>query len=387
MDELMQALIEIFGGRPHRLVLSKPKSAQASYRKMVLNLGEGKYRAEMFTAQQAFHKSIEGKEALNFVKGELENGFSQLHAWDDEHEHSLRLTKKGKLLQNSRKIGKDAPKAQVTHDRPKRQMIESGKIIPPLIDMGIMTQDGEILPSMSHKFRQINRFLQIIEDKIKDWPSAKPIRVVDLCCGKSYLTFVLYHYLSEQKGLKVEMLGLDLKRQVIENCNLAAQKYGYEGLRFEVQNINEYDYPGQPDLLVALHACDIATDYVLYNAVRWQAKIIFSVPCCQHELNKQIKSENLSILTRYGLVKERFSALLTDSIRANLLEYCGYKAQVMEFVDLEHTPKNVLIRAERTGQRGSSKYLEEVRAAMVEFKVVPTLYNLLKDIEKFDVGN
>ena len=286
-------------------------------------------------------------------------------------------------MQNSRASDTTAPKAQTAHDRLKGQMLEGNQVIPPLVDMGIMTREGDILPSMNHKFRQINRFLEIVEDKIKDWPHEKPIRVVDLCCGKSYLTFVLYHYLSEQKKLKVEMLGLDLKQKVIENCNLAARKYGYDGLRFEVQNINQYEYPGQPDVLVALHACDVATDYVLYNAVRWRAKIILSVPCCQHELNRQIKSKSLPILTRYGLVKERFAALLTDSIRANLLEYCGYKTQVMEFVDLEHTPKNILIRAEWTGRRGSAKYLEEVLAVMEEFQVMPTLYNLLGDLEEF----
>lgn len=364
-----------------KIILSKPKEKVQEYKKIVIERKKDYFQAARYTQKQVFHVNLQKEELADFLVEQLSGVFSQLNAWDAQKEYMLLLSKKGKVTFKG-KTGnqqKTAKEGDAAHNRKKNYILEEGKVIPPLVDMGIYTKEGKIVRTMYDKFRQINRFLEIVEDGAKEYGKDE-IHIIDFGCGKSYLTFILYYYFTEIKQIKTHIIGLDLKKDVIEKCNLAAQKYGYKNLHFELGDINGYQAPFDVDMVVTLHACDTATDFALYNAIRWKAKMIFSVPCCQHELNQQMKTEDLSLFTRYGIIKERMAALTTDAIRGNLLEYCGYKTQILEFIDFEQTPKNLLIRAMRKPVVPVSvkkRYLAEVHAAMEEFHVNPTLYRLL----------
>lgn len=376
----------IFEDTPAKIVISKPPANSEFIKIKAAGTDKG-YLFEKFTRKQAFHENLSPENALERCLGLLSSGWSQLNVWGNSKEFSLSVSKKGKLLFSKRQIDAqngDIPKEN-PHNRKKNYIITEDKPFPALVDMGIFTKEGKIAKPMYDKFRQINRFVEIVDDAVKERSEpVSPLKVMDFGCGKSYLTFVLYHYFTEIKGIETEMLGLDLKADVIEKCSAAAEKYGYKGLRFETGDIGSASMQGRLDIAVTLHACDTATDYALFNAVMRGAEMIFSVPCCRHELNGQMKTDNFKILTRYGIVKERIAALCTDSIRANLLEYCGYKTQLLEFIDFEHTPKNILIRAVRRKNSAGNKkmYLSEAEKLMQEFSFEPTFYKLLKEAGK-----
>ena len=383
MDEIKRYLEEMITEALVKMVISNPKSKSEEYRKIVVNRKKNGFQIEKYTEKQVFHENIT-LDALLVRCFELVGAYRQVDAWDAHKQYTLLVSQKGKCTFKRKMLNAQNTSAPVanadTHNRKKQYILEEGTVIPPLVDMGIFTQEGKVVRSMYDKYRQINRFIELIDDAVRD-TKATQLNVIDFGCGKSYLTFILYYYLTEVRHINAQIIGLDLKADVIENCNKTAQKYGYTGLRFEMGDINGYKAPFDVDMVITLHACDTATDFALYNAIEWNAHMIFYVPCCQHELNAQMKPENLSILSNYGIIQERFAALATDAIRGNLLEYCGYKTQLLEFVDFAHTPKNILIRAinrPATPKALRSKKLLEAEKLMEEFKFEPTLYKLVK---------
>ena len=374
--ELDQVIKEILENNIVKVVLSNSK--ESKYKKIVVTKTEQGYQAEKFTETQAFHENIKDNQLAVYCYTCMDTGFKQLNAWDNEYEYSIKISKKGKVFANKTKSSVSV-KANSTNNRQKSYFLEEGTVIPPLVDMGIFSKNGKVIGSMYDKYRQINKFLQFIDEAI-DRAALKTLNIVDFGCGKSYLTFVVYYYLTYVKKIDVTMTGLDLKEDVIKKCQAAAKRYGYDKLSIKVGDVAVYESDTPVDMVITLHACDTATDYALYHAIRWNTKIIISVPCCQHELNAQIESEDFSIMTRYGLLKERTAAIMTDAIRANLLEYCGYKTQILEFIDFTHTPKNLLIRGVKANiaKAHKDKLLHEVNALVKEYHLRPTLYELLK---------
>ena len=382
MDNLINAIDKIVEGQVFKIVISNKKDKENKYNKININFKESKnkkyYQVEKYTDKQVFHENIETEDLRDHLLDYMENSYKQLAAWSENNTFDLKISKKGKVFlgkknaNNSNLINKD-------HNKKKNYILEEGMIIEPLIDLGVFTKEGKVVKSKYDKYKQINRFVEIIDDEIKK-NDYKELTILDFGCGKSYLTFILYYYFVEIKKINVKMIGLDLKEDVIKKCNEVAKRYKYDNLHFELGDINGYKYNNKVDMVITLHACDTATDYALYNAVKWNAKMIFSVPCCQHELNHQMKPENLNILTRYGIVQERVAALMTDAVRGNLLEAVGYKTQLLEFIDIAHSPKNILIRASKSNisKQKIEKSLAEVEKLREEFNFNPTLYNLLK---------
>ena len=339
--------------------------------------GQPVLQLEKFTETQAFHENLPMEQANHRLEGLMEQ-YGQLDATCQGAVFCIKISKKGKLF-FQKQAAKTLSPLPAAHNRQKQYLITEGMIVPPLVDLGVLTPDGRIVKAKYDKFKQINRFLEFLDDLLaKD--SRDTVRIIDFGCGKSYLTFVVYYYITEILHKKADIAGLDLKKDVIDHCNQVAEKYGYDGLKFYWGDIKDYVAQQAPDMVITLHACDTATDFALYNAIQWNTKMIFSVPCCQHELNHQMKAQSLSILSNYGIIQERFAALATDAIRGNLLEYSGYKTQLLEFIDFAHTPKNILIRAIRrqnTPEKHKKAKLDEVHRIMDEFQFAPTLYKLI----------
>ena len=367
----------------------------------VLAKGVLHFQAEEFIGKQAFHKNLTAEEAVDYLQGLMETSFRQLQLEARDKSGTVLVSKKGKVTV---KVKKKAAVANVaasasgqdsgstggsdaalqtawanglSHNRKKRYILEEGIPVPFLVELGVQTKDGAIVHAKYDKFRQINRFLEFIEDVLPKLDKNQETRIIDFGCGKSYLTFAMYYYLKVLKGYPVRITGLDLKTDVIEHCSRLAKKFGYDSLEFLHGDIASYEGTDEVDMVVTLHACDTATDYALEKAVRWNAKVILSVPCCQHEVNKQMESELFAPVFHYGIIKERMAALYTDALRAEVLEAIGYRVQILEFIDMEHTPKNLLIRAVKQGKRKENR--EAIEAILKEIHTEPTLYRLLME--------
>ncbi|MCL2047880.1 MAG: SAM-dependent methyltransferase [Defluviitaleaceae bacterium] len=366
----------------YKIVLSVPKEGKYT-RVEILRNGE-KYQASMYTEKQVFHSNHDLAGIKAFISANFGALFSCYHAWDSEYEYSARVTKKGKIL-SSRKKTAIKPKqnsfAAGSFNREKNHIIREGVNIPALVDMGVFTKDLKVAAPMRDKFNQINRFLELLADEVKGLKGT--VNIIDFGCGKSYLTFIVDYYFTKILKLPTNICGMDLDEGIVQKCAAAAEKYGCKSLKFVQGDIGGLDAPPLPtwgedgtfNIVISLHACDTATDYALYNAIKWQADLVCAVPCCQHELRDQMRPKTLGLLCEYGIIKERIASLLTDTIRAKLLEICGYKVQVIELVGLDSTAKNLMIR----GRRGSSGGCEwaELEGVLGEFGVEPMLWKLL----------
>ena len=385
MEELKKLLDILLTDKLIQMVLSGRKS-ESSWMKIkirpILQKGSIVFQASAWDGKKEFHMNYGKQEMCSNVISWMSRDFRQLQADTTEMSSSVLISKKGKVTIKTRKCGGQRSAPVLSHNRTKRYILEEGRPVPFLVRLGVMTPEGKVIASRYDKFRQIKRFLEFIEDICPVLPRDRELTMIDFGCGKSYLTFAMYYYLHELKGYEVSVTGLDLKEDVIAHCNALAEEFGYEKLHFLVGDIAQYEGVQQVDLVVTLHACDTATDYALAKAVGWKAKAILSVPCCQHELNGQMKNEMLEPVLKYGLLKERMAALFTDGIRASLLEEAGYQVQVLEFIDMEHTPKNILIRAVRqehgecpaSGEQAGG----ELQRLMEFLHVSPTLAKLMK---------
>lgn len=404
MEEISKLLTDILDSGLIRIVISGPKKKEGILKikvRPVEKRGELIFQIESFTKTQAFHENLDAEQARRQILSYMED-FRQIQAETVKETASVLVSKKGKATVKRKKRAQEACPADHSHNRKKRYIIEEGTAVPFLKDLGVMTEDGKIVRTKADKFRQINRFLEFIEDILPQLDKDRELTIIDFGCGKSYLTFAMYHYLHELKGYDIRIIGLDLKEEVIAHCAVLAEKYSYDKLTFLKGDIADYDGVDEVDMVVTLHACDTATDYALAKAVGWGAKVILSVPCCQHELNGQMNgrpgrlcdgedeqgnssrqqvlsgAEYLGPVMDYGLLKERFAALVTDGLRAKYLESTGYETQVLEFIDMEHTPKNILLRAvKRDGK--DNKLLDEIRKCEQFLGVRPTLGRLFQD--------
>lgn len=378
MEELRAYLEQVFCIELLSAVLSNPRDREKAFKgriRPVLKKGNLVYQFEIFKGKQVFHENLEAKAAVDRACEWMEH-FRQMQIDTKSERASVLISKKGKVTINRKKVTRpDQGKQDLSHNREKQYILKEGMDIPFLRDLGVMTQEGKIVRSRFDKFRQINRYLEFIEDVLPKLPKDREITILDFGCGKSYLTFAMYYFLHEMRGYEVRMVGLDLKEDVIEHCNALAEKYGYDHLHFLTGDIAQYEGMTKVDMVVTLYACDTATDYALAKAVSWGADVILSVPCCQHELNRQIENDILSPVLSYGLLKERMAALVTDGLRAEYLKKEGYDTQILEFIDMEHTPKNILIRAVKTGKKAENQHI--IKACEEFLHVKPTIGKLL----------
>ena len=342
------------------------------------------FQVSRYTDKQVFHENMTAEDALETLSGWILHDFRQAQIRMQDEMVTVLVSKKGKATIKSKKAA-CIETQNLEHNRKKQYIIEEGMAVPFMIDLGVMTESGKIIRTRYDKYRQINRFLEFIEDILPELPTDRTVHIIDFGCGKSYLTFAMYYYLKVLKHYDIRITGLDLKQKVIEDCQALADRYGYDGLQFLCGDIADYNGTDEVDMVVTLHACDTATDYALYKAVKWHASVILSVPCCQHELNRKMQCETLSGAFQYGLIKERTAALMTDAMRGQLLEMKGYKTQLLEFIDMEHTPKNILIRGVKSKgllpKAARKQQMENYQKCRDFFGAELTLEKLFKEME------
>ncbi len=395
MEKIEELLNRYLNEMLVQIIISNPRTraeaAKISLRPVLLK-NKLVFQASAQQNKKVFHKNYTVSDTVAEVLQWMTD-YRQMEIFSQSGQASVLVSKKGQVTVREKKAASCVKSRDLSHNRKKKYILDPEQKVQFLVDLGVQTQGGRIVQAKYDKFRQINRFLEFIEDIIQELPRDREVTILDFGCGKSYLTFAMYHYFKELKNYQVHIIGLDLKEDVIAECQNLAEKYRYQGLEFCVGDIAGYEGVRQVDMVVTLHACDTATDYALDKAVRWGAKVILSVPCCQHELNSQMKNELLKPVLQYGLIRERMAALFTDALRAQILESRGYQVQILEFIDMEHTPKNILIRAVKKGRKKSS---DDWRRVMEFLQVKPTLAALQEkesesgsfaDFSEQDIGN
>ena len=396
MDESIEKLAkltrEYLDQNLGQIILSNTRDAAQGTKvkvRPVLLKGELLFQETLQKGTQVFHENLKKDEMKERIVRYLDELFKQgtFHgagADGRSMEAVVLVSKKGKKTVKVRRQETVARREALAHNRTKQYILMDGTPVDFLVGLGVQTPDGKVTKTKYDKFRQINRYLEFIEDVLEALPKDRTLRIIDFGCGKSYLTFAMYYYLHELQGRDIQVTGLDLIEDVIRHCNELADKLHYTNLHFERGDISTYTGADRVDMVVSLHACDKATDFALEKAVKWNARVILAVPCCQHELNGQMRCETLQPVLKYGIVKERMAALITDALRADLLEQQGYETQILEFIDIEHTPKNLLIRAvkrtDQTGVKNMKRRSEnsDIRGVAEFLHVNPTLEQLLQ---------
>lgn len=386
MEQLKDLLKKILNKDLLQIILSNTRDATQGTKvkiRPVLIKDELYFQETLYRGTQVFHENFKAEKMAARIEEYLETLFKQGDFKSSLMDGVVLVSKKGRITvkckqKRGEQTGQVSAERNLSHNRSKQYILQEGAPIDFLVGLGVQTSDGKITKNRYDKFRQINRYLEFIEDILDELPENRTIRIVDFGCGKSYLTFAMYYYLHVMQRRNIQVTGLDLKADVIDHCNELAKNLYYEGLTFEKGDISTYEGADAVDMVVSLHACDIATDYALEKAIKWGAGVIMAVPCCQHEINKQIKNDVLKPVLKYGVIKERMSALITDALRAEILQQQGYDTQILEFIDMEHTPKNLLIRAvRRNGMRAVKK--NDDFSKITEFlQISPTLERLMK---------
>lgn len=389
MEQIKELLTKCMGDGLYQIIVSHPRRKGGVSKikiRPVLIREELLYQESRFEGTQVFHENKTADAVIALITEVMAGGFKQLDIYTRDWEATALVGKKGNMTLKKRK-SEDLRIPDLSHNRKKQYLLKESVPVGFLQDLGVQTAEGKIVRSRYDKFRQINRFLEFIEDVLPALPTGRPIRIIDFGCGKSYLTFAMYYYLKILKHYDVDMIGLDLKEEVIRYCNELSKKYGYENLHFYQGDIKDFERAENVDMVVSLHACDTATDYALARGIKWGAGVILAVPCCQHELNGQMQCDALESVFSYGLIRERSAALFTDALRAALLEAEGYDTQILEFIDMEHTPKNIMIRGilrnrdakSETEQRYRMQKRQKAAALMTFLHVFPTLDRLLRE--------
>ena len=377
--DLPELFRQLSGEKLIQINLSNSKNADRAAKakiRPVLMRGELSFQETIYRGTQVFHTNYAFDELMAKIVDDMETLYRQAQIICTDEEITILVSKKGTVTVKRRKKQAELNKP-LSHNREKQYIIKEGEPVDFLVELGVLSETGRVTKASYDKFRQINRYLEFIEDVLDKLPADRTMRIIDFGCGKSYLTFAMYYYLHQLKKRDIRVTGLDLKKDVIQHCNELAKRLGYEKLDFCVGDIKDYSGEDHVDMVVSLHACDKATDYALEKAVKWGAEVILAVPCCQHEVNKQIKCDVLQPVLKYGIIKERMSALITDALRADILEQHGYETQILEFIDMEHTPKNLLIRAVKKGGMRPRRDAASVDQLTDFLQIHPTLKDLL----------